>query len=211
MTDPLKQLIRRIGRTYRAHLEMAKRLQRRDRNWNFALICLSANSTIAAVALLSEPNLYGNRGPTLWALMGVMTLAISLVIANADYKSRSESAFRDYRDLQRLWSKAHNDDAGARRAAVRTSILRNTDLAYQRLLDRMPNHSAADFYNAVRLFGPTSCGFDDSNDVHLQVRRAEFCRVILLKIATWLLTEFPIILALLSFIALIPIVAWLAA
>lgn len=206
--DQLWWLARRVGKTYRAHLAMAKRLQRRDRYWTFALVCLSATSTLSAVALLAEPAVYGARGAVLWALMGVGTLAVSLVLANADYKTRSEDAVRAYRQLHRLWTDLDRDAQTFQRKGRRAKVALEGDDRYQVLLDSMPNHSQADYYSSVQLFVEGQRGFDKENPAHEKTSPWRFLVARGQQIASAVGTLVPVIVAGLSFLALMPIVTF---
>ena len=203
--DELSQLERRVGKTYRAHLVMAKRLQRRDRHWTFALICLSVTSTLSAVALLSDSMIYGTKGGTLWTLMGVGTLAVSLVLANADYRTRSEDAFRAYRQIQRLWAQLDHESQQVRRRRVRKKRAVEGDVNYQRLLDSMPNHSPSDYYSSVRIFRATLTPYDKDNPEHEFISGSRFLSARAQQAASAAATGVPLLISGLSALSLAPI------
>ena len=206
--DELSQLERRVGKTYRAHLVMAKRLQRRDRYWTFALICLSVTSTLSAVALLTDSSIYGAEGATLWTLMGVGTLAVSLVLANADYRTRSEDAFRAYRQLQRLWARlAYQSQQLVRRNGRRKHAIEG-DASYQGLLDSMPNHSPSDYYSSVRLFTKAAAPYDKGNAEHELMSRSKVASARAQQLASAAGTAVPLLISGVSALSLSPVIVF---
>jgi hypothetical protein len=190
---------------------MAKRLQRRDRHWNFALVTLSVVTTLCGVAMLNDSSIYGQRGSALWALIGVCTLAASLVIANASYNPRSHDAFRAYRILQKQWADIEQQNQHTRSARKRQLLADAHNIAYQEVLDSIPNHSSADYYSTVyitrnkcRVSPPPGKKYVEQVTFwgKTQVRVEQ-----LLSLAG---TAAPLAIALLSLAALIPVAAWLA-
>lgn len=206
--DELARLCNRVGRTYHAHLAMAKRLQRRERNWNAALITLSCVSTVAAVALLSAPGLYGERGSTLWALIGVVTLAVSLVVANADYRVRAISAFSHYRRLQRLWADLDFINLSTASVRRRRAGLKVGDERYQAILDEIPNHSSADFFSVMRLHHKGSSVYSAEQWSHLSVTFGQRLAIYGSRSASMAMTAAPLVIAGASLIALVPVIGW---
>jgi len=187
---------------------MAKRLQRRERNWTAALITLSCVSTIAAVALLSAPALYGTRGATLWALMGVVTLAVSLVVANADYRVRAINAFSHYRQLQKLWAELDFVNMSSASVRKRSLQVRSGDAIYQKLLDEIPNHSSADFFSVVELHSIGSQTYNAEEWSHLRVNLRQRVAIYCSRSASAVLTSIPLMIAAVSLLALIPVIGW---
>ena len=54
-----------IYTTYKCRLKAAERLASRNRAWNSSLISMSTATTIASIALLTKPDIYGIAGPTI--------------------------------------------------------------------------------------------------------------------------------------------------
>lgn len=206
--DELSLLERRVGKTYRAHLVMAKRLQRRDRYWTFALICLSVTSTLSSVALLTDSTIYGANGATRWTLMGVGTLAVSLVLANADYRTRSEEAFRAYRQLQRLWARLDYQSQQLVRRSSRKKCALEGDASYQGLLDSMPNHSPSDYYSSVRIFTKGDAPYDKNNAEHEVMSRSDVTSARAQQIASAAGTGVPLLISGLSVLSLAPVIVF---
>ena len=102
----LELLEGRSYKTYQSRLRAADRLASRSRAWNTFLISMSASSTIASVALLSDAKMYGTRGPTVLVCVAVLTLIASLVTSGLDYSGRSRNMFLNYRRIQRLSAEA---------------------------------------------------------------------------------------------------------
>ncbi|MCJ1702120.1 SLATT domain-containing protein [Rathayibacter festucae] len=208
--DELQGLDRRVGKTYRAHLAMAKRLQRRNRHWNLALICLSLVSTLSAVALLADPEIYGTNGPTLWALIGVTTLAASLISAIANYKTRSEDAFSAYRRLQRLWVRIHHSSAKEKFQGRRSKYFRTYDDEYQAVLDAISNHSPADYYFSVKLFTRASKWYEPTNSEHLLLSPLASVQARATQVTSALGTGIPLFISIVALTMLVPIAFFLA-
>lgn len=208
--DDLQGLDRRVGKTYRAHLAMAKRLQRRDRYWNLALVCLSLVSTLSAVALLADPEIYGSNGPTLWALIGVATLAASLISANANYKTRSEEAFGAYRRLQRLWVRINHFSAKERSQRRRSKHFKIYDDEYQSILDAISNHSPADYYFSVKLYTRASGWYEPTNSEHLLLSRWALVQARATQATSALGTCIPLCVSIVALTTLVPIAIFLA-
>ena len=61
----LQELESRVYPTYKCRLTAAERLASRNRAWNSSLISMSTATTIASIALLTKPDIYGIAGPTI--------------------------------------------------------------------------------------------------------------------------------------------------
>lgn len=147
-SDPRQRLEDRYYRTYLSRLAMGKRIQARGKAWNAALVALSTAAAIASMALLREPEAYGSQGDLLFAMVGVLTLVASLVVANANYGVRAQEAFSAYRAIQKIAAKLEgmpNFKDRENHAATMGEI----DRDYQYILDNSDNHSAADFFTGV--------------------------------------------------------------
>jgi hypothetical protein len=208
--DALTRLEHRVGKTYKSHLAMAKRLQRRDRHWNFTLVTLSVVTTLCGVAMVNDASIYGERGSALWALIGVCTLAASLVIANASYNSRSHEAFRAYRVLQKQWADIEQHNQHVKSDRKRRYLADRHNNIYQEVLDSIPNHSSADSYstiyvtrNVLQKLPPVGKKYVEHvtfwGNVQIKFEQA-------LSVAG---TATPLVIALLSLAALIPVAIWL--
>jgi hypothetical protein len=204
--DVLVNLERRVGRTYKAHLAMAKRLQRRDRYWSFALVCLSASSTLSAVALLRDPSVYGDEGSLLWALTGIAILATSLIFANANYRERADHAFRAYRELQHLWVKIHYLNSQVKPSGRRLRRAKLLDTEYQDLLDNIPNHSQPDFFSTVTIYTRPDRGFCQKNPEHILLSRPKAFRARVDQAFSAIGTVTPLALSAISVLAVVPVV-----
>ncbi|WP_316307950.1 SLATT domain-containing protein [Clavibacter michiganensis] len=208
--DTLGRLEKRVGKTYMSHLAMAKRLQRRDRHWGFALVALSIVTTLSGVAMIGDETIYGNRGSSLWALIGVCTLAASLILANASYNARSHEAFRAYRLLQKQWADIDYDHQHVKSLRKRHRLAARHNSRYQELLDSIPNHSTADYYSSIyvtrkkgTITPPTGKRFVE------RVTRLSQIQIFAERSLSAIGTGVHLALAALSDIALVPIVTWL--
>ncbi|WP_143757377.1 SLATT domain-containing protein [Clavibacter michiganensis] len=208
--DALERLAKRVEKTYRSHLAMAKRLQRRDRHWSFALVSLSIVTTLCGVAMIGDPTIYGDRGSSLWALIGVCSLAASLIIANASYNARSHEALRAYRLLQRQWTDIDYDHQHVRSAGKRRRLASKHNSRYQELLDSMPNHSSADYYSVVhvtRKKGVVDIPLGKSFIEHATL--VGQLQIYAERTLSIIGTAIPLALAALAGVALVPIAIWI--
>jgi len=92
----------RAYKTYRARESACVRLGQRARAWNWALVAFSTATTVAAIGMLTDPDMYGRHGSTLLVCVSVLALVVSLATTNMDYSGRSRNMFLNYRKLQRL-------------------------------------------------------------------------------------------------------------
>jgi hypothetical protein len=142
----LENLADRSYKTYKSRLIASQRLQARNRAWNACLLSLSVATTLASVALLTEPDMYGQAGATILVCVSIMALVASLVVAGLNYGGRSRDMFMNYRRIQRLSVEAEalKDNGEASVDAVNTLAER-----YESLLDDSENHTESDFMRAL--------------------------------------------------------------
>lgn len=140
--DTLEKLENRSFKSYKARMQASQRLALRDKAWNTSLLSLTVATTIASIGLLTDGQMYGAVGPTLFVCLAVLSLVISLVVAGLNYGARSRDLFNNYRRLQRLASEAEHLRTGINVpsfAEVKVLLDRYNDL-----LDDSENHNAAD-------------------------------------------------------------------
>ena len=205
-------IARSVERTYLARTWMARRLQRRGLAWNSALVALSTSTVISSIVLLGEDSVYGSRGAYIFAVLGVLTLVASLLVASAGYQDKARHAFETYRQLQRLAvlleAIASNPPRSRRKADLR---VRELDDAYQTILDHSDNHSQADFASAIR--------------IRLKSRKNHVCRPVAgedcvpLVVAVWrwmlrvgqiAMSAVPVFLAIVGIVLASPAILWMA-
>lgn len=147
----LGELARRVEKTYRARLMMAKRLQLRAAHWNTALVALTLSATVASTALLFQTRAYGAHGDVLLVIVAIFTLVASLTVASTNYPEKARRAFEVYRQLQRLAVQIASAAADPPRTARKRKMVYSAfDRSYQTVLDESENHSAADYARAVQ-------------------------------------------------------------
>lgn len=144
---PLELLAKRSYKTYEARILAAKRLNRRGRSLNFSLIALTVSATIASVAMLADPTLYGLAGGTLMVALAIVTFALSLVIPTLEYGARARDMTTSYRRIQEVATEAESMAL----AATPPSPIDVEALSerYQRLLDESENHTSGDYFRSA--------------------------------------------------------------
>lgn len=143
MSDWLKTIEDRSYKTYKARLKSAERLQRTSHSWNAALIGTSIATTVASVALLVDPEVYGRRGEVLLVGISILALSASFVVATRNYGARAREMASSYRKIQRLSVEAERLQT---LAAVTSEEVEALSERYQDLLDESENHTEADFF-----------------------------------------------------------------
>ena len=106
IVESLQKLEDRSYKSYKARMYASRRLALRGKAWNASLLSLTVATTIASVGLLTEENMYGAAGPTIFACLAVLSLVTSLVVSGQNYGGRSRDLFNNYRRLQRLSTEA---------------------------------------------------------------------------------------------------------
>lgn len=137
----LATLERRSYLTYMGRLRASNRLAFRNRAWNATLIAASGAVTVASVALLVYPDIYGRPGPTLLVLVSILALIASLVTSSLNYSARSRDMFRNYRRIQALSAEVERT---GRLAQPTLAIVEELNRRYDALLDESENHTTAD-------------------------------------------------------------------
>lgn len=141
--DSLQKIEDRSYKSYKARMYASRRLALRGKAWNVSLLSLTVATTIASIGLLTNDQMYGAAGPTIFACLAVLSLVISLVVAGQNYSGRSRDLFNNYRRLQRLSTEAEylrlkNETADPEKVQALLS-------RYNDLLDDSENHSEADY------------------------------------------------------------------
>jgi hypothetical protein len=132
--------------TYRARLEAAKRLTRRNHAWNALLVSFATSTTISSIALLVDGNVYGRYGSLLLVCLGVLSLVSSMTVTSLNYSGRAKDMFANYRKLQRL--SAHLERIRLSGTDTDAEVVAKLSESYQELLDGSENHTSADFRRA---------------------------------------------------------------
>jgi conflict system pore-forming effector with SLATT domain len=146
--DQLDWISVRIYKTYGARREAAKRLQARSTVWNSVLVFTAIVVAVAACLVILDRKSLGFRGEADLAVLGLLSLVASLIVASAKYDVRAERHFRGYRALQELASRADLARGALRSTAKRNTASRSVDVEYQRILDESENHTGADHFRA---------------------------------------------------------------
>lgn len=138
----LEKLEDRSYKSYKGRMHASQRLALRDKAWNTSLLSLTVATTIASIGLLTDSQMYGTAGPTLFVCLAVLSLVISLVVASLNYGARSRDLFTNYRNLQRLSTEVeHLRTGNATPGFAEVKVLLDR---YNDLLDESENHNAAD-------------------------------------------------------------------
>lgn len=133
----------RAYKTYRAREAAARRLGQRARAWNWALVAFSTATTVAAIGLLTDTDMYGPNGNTLLVCLAILALVASLTTANIDYSGRSRDMFINYRKLQRI-SVEMEEMRRQSGTHVTHQMVKELSERYQTILDETENHTPGD-------------------------------------------------------------------
>jgi hypothetical protein len=136
----------RTYKTYKSRLNASERLRALGRAWNFSMLAFSTSTVVATIGLLTDPKMYGKAGATLIAVLAVLSLVASLVVAAQSYPARSRDMFASYRRVQRISASAESVRLGASEPtqAQVDQLLKE----YNDALDDSENHSGADYLRA---------------------------------------------------------------
>jgi len=142
-----KRLEDRSYITYKARLKTHQRLRSRGVAWNAFLISSATATTVASVGMLSDSRIYGANGDALLAMLAIVSLVASLVVANMDYGGRSQSVEANYKRIQQISLAAESLAAHGCRVAEVTSLQREYEIA----LESSENHSGADYQRSLKI------------------------------------------------------------
>lgn len=181
--ESLKKLEDRSYKSYRGRMYASQRLALRGTAWNTSLLSLTVATTVASIGLLSDSQMYGAAGPTIFVCLAVLSLVISLVVAGLNYGARSRDLFNNYRRLQRLSTEAeHLRISSPNPTASEVKMLLDR---YNDLLDESENHNAADWERSKGRTGSTYITLKDST-----------------------ISAFPFITLVVPVLVLLPLVNW---
>jgi hypothetical protein len=153
LLDAMKLLEDRAFMTYKCRLQAYRRLSRRNSAWNTSLVAFSTSTTIAAVGLLIDPQMYGSRGGALMVALAIMSLVTSLIVSSVNYGTRAKAMESNYKKIQRISVEVET---------LRFAPAPGTDLheAYRDLLheygyaiDSSENHSDSDHQKVKSVSG----------------------------------------------------------
>ncbi|WP_433503227.1 SLATT domain-containing protein [Pseudonocardia halophobica] len=144
IVNALSRLERRAYSTYKSRLRAYERLNRRNNAWNASLIALATATTVAAVGMLVDKEMYGKQGDSLMVALAILSLVASLVVSSVNYGVRSRAMESSYKRIQQIAYHAEN----LRDVAEEVSFTRFQELhkEYEIALEASENHSSADFH-----------------------------------------------------------------
>lgn len=150
--ERLKVVEDRYYKTYQARLELAKRIQRQGTAWNWWLITSSLAVSVASIALIRDPKIYGGQGDVLMASLSLLAFTGSLVVSGCRFGERSRDAFYAYRAIQKLSVQAERARKSGSPASSIDEVERLED-AYDQVIDSSENHREIDHIRAKRVRG----------------------------------------------------------
>ncbi|GAA3579956.1 hypothetical protein GCM10022222_75940 [Amycolatopsis ultiminotia] len=203
LKSAVEKLERRAFTTYLARLKAYERLARRNNAWNASLIALATSTTISAVGLLADRDMYGSGGDGLMVALAILSLVASLVVSSVNYGSRSRAMEAGYKRIQQISISAE----GFFVSHLAPTSERFVDLQkeYGVAVEFSENHTRADHIRANR---DTAKGNPAPAEGALsRAARADGRRIILvdnlITLAPYATLSIPIAL-------LIPFVSWFA-
>ncbi|MBX4168895.1 SLATT domain-containing protein [Rhodococcus pyridinivorans] len=170
LREQLKRIEDRTYKTYRARQSASTRLSQRARAWNWAVVSLSTATTVAAIGMLTKPDMYGPNSGTLMVCLSVLVLVATLSTTNMDYPGRSRDMFLNYRKIQRL--SVEIEETRNNEGPLKSEWVKEISNRYQVILDETENHTEGDY---LRHFSEslkkTDPYFSDSKSLHWKRRR----------------------------------------
>ncbi len=142
----VKKLEDRSYSTFKARVAAHERLNARNHAWNASMVALSAAVAVASIGVLTDPGMYGARGETVLAALGVMSLVASLVVANANYGARSRNMESNFKRIQELSVIAEGFFVNA--ATATCQEYERLRREYHSLIDAAENHTSGDHHRA---------------------------------------------------------------
>ncbi|MDH3006745.1 SLATT domain-containing protein [Gordonia alkanivorans] len=164
---------RRAYKTYRARESACSRLGRRARAWNWAIVALSTATTVAAVGMLTDSDMYGPNGSTLLVCVSIFALVVSLAATNMNHSGRSRDMFLNYRKIQRIAVEIEAMKSGKIVTEVMVTAISDR---YQEILDESENHTPGDYLRHFSPNLPKDQPFFLGDDVSQFLRRREMLR-----------------------------------
>lgn len=124
----------KIWFTYKARIQAHKRLEWMHFHSQCILVWYAVLAVVLAIVTLRHPSILGSDTDVYAAILAVMLLAVSLSVANRDFRGRAMLMRRNYLDLQELYNAMQNPPQVDAAALER----------YNRLLGEAENHSGVD-------------------------------------------------------------------
>ncbi len=126
----------KIWFTYKSRIRTQQRLQSNDFHSQLLMVWYALLSTFVAVLALKNQKILGEDTDMVSALFSIGLLAISMIVANRDFRGRSIEMRRNYLDLQHL----HRQGTAVPPLLTQQEIIDQ----YQKLLDAVENHGEID-------------------------------------------------------------------
>ncbi|MGC3020046.1 SLATT domain-containing protein [Brevibacterium sp. FAM 24630] len=145
----LERLQDRVEITRKSRHETARRIEKRGKRWDTTLVLMALTASIIATTSLVEPSIYADRGDLISAILGIVVLAVSLLVTNANYGAKSSELFRHYQNLQRVSTKIEQCVTGNSSDRVSLEEIEKLNDEYLNELGTTFNHSTADFYSSL--------------------------------------------------------------
>lgn len=143
----VQELEGRYYKTYKARLELWKRLDRHRVVWNWYLIVSSLSTLIVSILSLASESKNTIYTEIIVIVLSLCTFTGSLVLTSLRLPERSKDAFRAYRAIQALSLRL---EAG-RRGETELSEREFTEIRarYDQLMDETENHSELDYFASL--------------------------------------------------------------
>lgn len=164
MQTPVKKLETRYYKTYKARLELQKRLDRHRVTWNWFLVVSSLSTLIVSILSLTSASDHTTYTDIITITLSLCTFTGSLVLTSLRLPERSKDAFRAYRAIQALSSRLETaSDAGVEISEMELNSIR---AEYDQIMDATENHSELDYL--------ASRGFEKISKIESCLKRAAY-------------------------------------
>lgn len=148
MQTYVKKLETRCYKTYKARLELQKRLNRHRLTWNLFLVVSSLSTLIVSILSLASASDRTICTEIIVIVLSLCTFTGSLVLTSLRLPERSEDAFRAYRAIQslssRLEAKSHLE------TEISKEELDSIRAQYDQIMDVTENHSELDYFASIK-------------------------------------------------------------
>ncbi|RCS99781.1 SLATT domain-containing protein [Brevibacterium aurantiacum] len=142
----LERLQRRVEITRKARHETARRVEVRGKRWDTALVLMALTTSVIAIVSLIESSIYAGKGDLISAVLGIVVLAVSLLVTNANYAAKSTELFRHYQSLQKVSTRIEQNLTNDRVGHISFYLIDEINREYLHELSTAFNHSTADLY-----------------------------------------------------------------
>lgn len=121
--------------TYKARIEAEARLRNNDLHSQVLLVWYAVVSAVFSIVAIRYPTFLGKDTDIISAILSVALLAISMLVANRDYRGRARAMQSNYISIKNLYEELRSSASGDSNEFAKR---------YSDLLDAIENHTPYD-------------------------------------------------------------------